>query len=66
MLVLLIAGSAAIWLISRKTAVDRHNVNEMPEVEVLGEYRTKKERKQALKERRLQKQGSSVDNGGAS
>ena len=57
MLALLVAGSAAIWLISRSNAVDRHNVNEMPEVEVLGEYRSRKQRKRELKERRLQKQG---------
>ncbi|MEP6980330.1 MAG: inorganic phosphate transporter [Nakamurella sp.] len=50
-LALLTVGSGAIWLVSRKTVVDRHNVNEMPEVEVLGEYRTKKQRKQALRDK---------------
>ncbi len=65
-LALLIAGSAVIWVISRKTAVDRHNVNEMPEVEVLGEYRTKKERKRALKERQRRREPSLTDHGGAS
>ncbi len=44
-LALLIAGSLTIWLVSRKSVVDRHNVNEMPEVEVLGEYVSKKERR---------------------
>ncbi|WP_111766124.1 inorganic phosphate transporter [Nakamurella deserti] len=65
-LTLLVAGSAVIWVISRKTAVDRHNVNEMPEVEVLGEYRTKKERKRALKERQRQRQPSLTEHGGPS
>ena len=65
-LVLLIAGSTVIWVVSRKTAVDRHNVNEMPEVEVLGEYRTKKERKRALKERRQRREPSLTDHGGTS
>ena len=44
-LVALIVSSFVIWRISRKSTVDRHNVNEMPEVEVLGEYRTKKQKK---------------------
>ncbi len=46
----LLIGSGVIWRVSRGTAVDRHNVNEMPEVEVLGEYRTKKQRKRAAAE----------------
>lgn len=46
----LLIGSAAIWWLSRKDAVSRHNVNEMPEVEVLGEYRTKKQKKLAQKQ----------------
>lgn len=47
-LVILIGASLWIWLASRKTAVDHHNVNEMPEVEVLGEYVSRKKRKQQV------------------
>ena len=50
-LILLIAASGAIWLLSRRNTVNRHNVNEMPEVEVLGEYISKKKRKQLARER---------------
>jgi PiT family inorganic phosphate transporter len=45
-IVVMVAGSLAIWWRSRSTTVSHHNVNEMPEVEVLGEYVSKKQRKQ--------------------
>jgi len=38
-------------MLPRRNTVNRHNVNEMPEVEVLGEYVGKKKRKQKSRER---------------
>ncbi len=65
-LLILVVGSVAIWVISRRTSVDRHNVNEMPEVEVLGAYRTKKQRKQALRDRSREPEHAPSDQGNPS
>jgi len=44
-LVILVGGSFAIWTVSRRNTINRHNVNEMPEVEVLGEYVGKRKKR---------------------